>query len=81
LAELLLLMMHYWRKGEVPGDDKQLAKRPYFSCLKPAAITPMLARIGVWRAFLDLHCLVADNAAQEVPSDFPVRIRVPSGLQ
>jgi hypothetical protein len=37
--------MHYWRKGEVPGDDKQLAKRPYFSCLKPAAITPMLARI------------------------------------
>lgn len=22
----LLLMMHYWRKGELPGDDSQLAK-------------------------------------------------------
>lgn len=22
----LLLMMHYWRKGEIPDDDKQLAK-------------------------------------------------------
>jgi uncharacterized protein YdaU (DUF1376 family) len=22
----LLLMMHYWRKGELPGDDRQLAK-------------------------------------------------------
>jgi uncharacterized protein YdaU (DUF1376 family) len=22
----LLLMMHYWRKGELPDDDKQLSK-------------------------------------------------------
>ena len=22
----LLLMMHYWRKGELPGDDRQLCK-------------------------------------------------------
>ena len=22
----LLLMMHYWRKGELPDDDRQLAK-------------------------------------------------------
>jgi uncharacterized protein YdaU (DUF1376 family) len=22
----LLLMMHYWRKGELPGDDRQLSK-------------------------------------------------------
>ena len=38
----LLLMMHYWRKGELPDDDRQLAKITKLSLKSWRAYRPVL---------------------------------------
>jgi len=38
----LLLMMHYWRKGELPDDDRQLAKITKLSAKSWRAFRPVM---------------------------------------
>jgi Protein of unknown function (DUF1376) len=61
----LLLMMHYWRKGELPYDDRQLSKitklplktwceyRPYLHHRK----SPLISLVfSLWRPHLTHRC-------------------------
>ena len=53
----LLLMMHYWRKGELPDDDRQLSK-----------ITKLPRKPG---ATIGRPCRISSTAAGDTSGSMP----------